>query len=91
MNIIDKQYKEVVQTVLDNGIEVQGRNGTTITVPAISFTYDLSTGRFPIISSRKIFYKGVLGEYAALLNGVSCVDDFKKYGCNYYKAQHQKQ
>ena len=84
-NIIDTQYQELVTRVLNTGIEVAGRNGSTLVVPTANFTFDLQDGRFPIVLSRKIFSKGVIGEYTALLNGVECVADFEKYGCNYWK------
>jgi thymidylate synthase len=32
-----------------------------------------------------MFYKGIFGELAAMLRGPTCVVDFEKWGCNYWK------
>lgn len=45
---------------------------------------DLRLDRFPILTTRKMFTKGILGEYAAFLRGPKHVDDFKEWGCNYW-------
>ena len=84
INIIDNQYKTIVSNVLNYGTKVKGRNGNILLMPSYTFAFDLSKGRFPIISLRKIYTSGVLGELVALLKGVSNVQDFKDQGCNYW-------
>jgi len=48
-----------------------------------SIYFDL-TVEFPLLTTRKIFYDGVLGELAAFVRGPKHLDDFKKWGCNYW-------
>lgn len=54
--------------------------GTTIQVN------DLTFGRFPILTTRKCYPKGVAGELAAFLHGATTVREFKHFGCNYWDA-----
>lgn len=39
---------------------------------------------FPILQGRKMYPKGILGEFAAMIRRPSCVADFEKWGCNYW-------
>ena len=41
---------------------------------------------FPILTTRQVFYKGVLGELAAFLRGAEDLATFKELGCNYWDA-----
>jgi len=45
---------------------------------------ELRYGIFPLLTSRRIYYKGVFGELAAMLAGPKHVNTFKKHGCNYW-------
>jgi thymidylate synthase len=46
----------------------------------------LEKGRFPILTQRKIFTGGILGEEAAFLRGATDLKTFKDFGCNYWDA-----
>lgn len=46
---------------------------------------DLEHGELPILTGRKYFPKGVIGEFAAFLKGPQTVKDFEDQGCNYWK------
>jgi thymidylate synthase len=43
----------------------------------------------PLMTTRKSHYKGVFGEYAALIRGPQHIDDFTKWGCNFWKKWAQ--
>ena len=62
------------------------RNGTTRSHFGVHFEIDMRDGTFPLLLGRKIFYRGVLGELAAFLQGPKTVKDFKDMGCNYWDA-----
>lgn len=51
--------------------------GTSLLIP------DIANG-FPILTTRQVFYKGVLGELAAFLRGATDLTMFKDFGCNYW-------
>ena len=84
MNQYELDYKEIVKYVLQRGERKQGRNGITKSVFGITLGITLNEG-FPLLTSRKIFYKGVFGELAAMLRGPKTVADFENQGCNYWK------
>jgi len=84
MNKIEKDYKTLVQHVLDNGVDKLGRNGITRSVFGQALSFDLQEG-FPLLTSRKMFYKGVMGEFAAMVRGPKTLKDFEEFGCNYWK------
>lgn len=82
----EAQYEELVSRVLLFGQIRSGRNGETKSLFGAQLGFDLSSGVFPLISARQIYYKGVLGELAAMLRGPTHVKDFEKFGCNYWKS-----
>lgn len=81
----EHKYKELVHGILLDGVTRQGRNGITKSLFGTQLKIDtLRQGRFPILTGRKMFIKGIAGEMAAFLEGPRDVIDFKKYGCNYW-------
>jgi thymidylate synthase len=81
----ENQYKELVGRLMRHGEVKEGRNGRTKSMFATTLEIDgLDKGYFPLLTGRQMYYKGVLGELAAMLRGPTCVDDFEKFGCNYW-------
>jgi thymidylate synthase len=80
----EQDYEQLVSKIMNTGDFKLGRNGETVSTFGETLTIDLKYG-FPILSGRKLFYKGVLGELAAMLKGPKTIRDFEKYGCNYWK------
>jgi thymidylate synthase len=83
MEQFEKDYNYLIQKVLMTGERRETRNQETVSVFGTSIEFDLRKG-FPLLSGRKMFPNGVLGELAALLRKPKCVDDFKLWGCNYW-------
>lgn len=84
MQQFELDYADLVREVLLDGILKQTRNGNTISVFGRSLVIDDIDEVFPIIQGRKMWPQGVLGELAAMLRGPKHIDDFKKWGCNYW-------
>lgn len=84
MHSFEKQYLDLVIEVATEGEIREGRNGRTASVFGRSLTFNLDEC-FPLLQGRKIHYKGVFGELAAMLRQPSCVEDFERWGCNYWK------
>jgi thymidylate synthase len=69
MNNVDKQYLEYLQHIMDNGVIKGDRTGTgTISVFDYSMRFKMSEG-FPLLTSKKIFTKGVIYELIWFLRG----------------------
>lgn len=81
----ERKYIELIQEVLANGQYRVGRNGATYSLFGKTLEIDcLSTGNFPLLLGRKMYYQGVLGELAAFVRRPSSVTDFTDQGCNYW-------
>lgn len=83
----EPDYRDLVQNVIDWGEKREVRNGMTRALfgQSLSITA-LSDGYFPLLTQRRIYYKGVLGELAAFVRGATTVGEFKEWGCNYWDA-----
>jgi len=81
---MENEYLQITQNILTLGTKRKGRNGDTFSLPFQQLEFDLSSGHIPLITTRKMHYRGILGEYAAMIRGPKHIDDFKKYGCNYW-------
>jgi len=85
MQRFEVEYAELIQDILANGTKKQTRNGETKSLFGMSLEVDMQTQAFPLIQGRKMYPNGVLGELAAMLRKPTCVEDFEKWGCNYWK------
>lgn len=71
MSKIDKTYHNLLNDILNNGrkYEDPNRKGIyRIQVPHVSFVHDFKDG-FPAISTKKLYWKGVVGELLWFLRG----------------------
>ena len=64
-----KQYLELLQDILDNGVEKGDRTGTgTLSVFARQYRHDLADG-FPLLTTKKLHFKGIANELIWFLKG----------------------
>lgn len=83
--MFEEKYLTIGKKILTDGETVMGRNGTTKQLFGETLKIDLQYG-LPVITSRQMFYKGILGEFAALMNSpFDNISHFEKYGCNFWK------
>jgi thymidylate synthase len=69
MNSVDKQYFELLNHLLKNGVTKKDRTGTgTISVFDYTMRFNISEG-FPLLTSKKMFTKGVIHELIWFLRG----------------------
>lgn len=74
-----KQYKELLQKILDEGTERGDRTGVgTISIFDARFEHDMREG-FPALTTKKLFWRGVVGELLWFLSGSSNVDTLREY------------
>lgn len=79
------EYLQLLERVVDVGDDRPSRVGMTRSVFGASFsTTCLAHGYFPLLTTRRVYTKGVLGELAAFLKGADKLQDFKDFGCNYW-------
>jgi thymidylate synthase len=69
MNTLDKKYQDLLQDILDNGVHKSDRTGTgTISVFGRQIRHNMKQG-FPILTTKKVAWKGVVSELLWFLTG----------------------
>jgi thymidylate synthase len=75
-----KQYHDLLQDILDNGILSTDRTGTgTYSVFGRQIRFDLNQG-FPLLTTKKVHWKSVLVELLWLMKGETNIKFLKKHG-----------
>lgn len=75
-----KQYHDLLQDIMDNGIDSGDRTGTgTLSVFGRQIRFDLSQG-FPLLTTKKVHWKSVLVELLWLMQGETNIAFLKKHG-----------
>ena len=100
MNNIDKKYTDLLQDILDNGVEKKDRTGTgTISVFGRQIRHDMKEG-FPLLTTKKMHWKSIVTELLWFLRGDTNIkylvdndchiwdgDAYKNYENKYYKGE----
>ena len=82
MNNIDKKYQELLQDILDNGIEKKDRTGTgTISVFGRQIRHKMSEG-FPLLTTKKMAWKTMVTELLWFLQGSTNIKYLVDNGCH---------
>lgn len=83
----EHDYMDLVRLVIESGEARNTRAGPTRSLFGTTLRIDaLQKGQFPVLTHRKIFYHGILGELAAFLRGATLVSQYEDEGCNYWRA-----
>ena len=83
-----KQYLDLCQRIVDEGVWVDNqRTGKRcLTVINADLTYDVGKGEFPLVTTRKSFYKSAIAEILGYLRGYDNAADFRKLGTKTWDA-----
>jgi thymidylate synthase len=68
MNTLDKQYTDLLQDILDNGVKKETRNGGTLSVFGRQIRHKMSDG-FPLLTTKKMAWKSIVTELLWFLQG----------------------
>jgi len=68
MNNLDRDYLNLLQDILENGVVKETRNGGTISVFGRQIRHKMSDG-FPLLTTKKMFFKGIVTELLWFLRG----------------------
>jgi thymidylate synthase len=90
MNSVDKQYFELLNHLLKNGVTKKDRTGTgTISVFDYTMRFNMSEG-FPLLTSKKMFTKGVIHELIWFLRGDTNIKYLVDNDCNIWNGDAYK-
>jgi thymidylate synthase len=93
-NNLDKQYQDLLQTILDNGVEKKDRTGTgTISVFGRQIRHNMKDG-FPLLTTKKMAWKTMVTELLWFLRGDTNIKFLVDNNCHIwdgdaYKRYHQ--
>ena len=91
MNQFEHAYLGLMLAIFKQGQMRPSRVGNTCQIfGATVAIMDLSQGKFPILTTRKMFPAGVWGELAAFLRGATALEEFQRFGCNYWNDNAAK-
>ena len=90
MNKLDKQYTDLLQDILDNGVKKQDRTGTgTISVFGRQIRHDMKDG-FPLLTTKKMPFKTIVTELLWFLRGDTNIKYLVDNGCNIWNGDAYK-
>jgi thymidylate synthase len=90
MNNLDKQYQQLLQDIIDNGITKQDRTGTgTISVFGRQIRHKMSDG-FPLLTTKKIPFKTMVTELLWFLRGDTNIKYLVDNGCHIWDGDAYK-
>jgi thymidylate synthase len=82
MNNLDKQYQQLLQDIIDNGVTKQDRTGTgTISVFGRQIRHKMSEG-FPLLTTKKMPFKTIVTELLWFLRGDTNIKYLVDNGCH---------
>ncbi|GIU44153.1 thymidylate synthase [Shewanella algidipiscicola] len=83
-----KQYLQLCKRIIDEGVWVENeRTGKRcLTVINADLTYRVDANEFPLITTRKSFWKGAIAELIGYLRGYDNAADFRKLGAKTWDA-----
>ncbi|WDE13122.1 thymidylate synthase [Thalassomonas haliotis] len=83
-----KAYLDLCQRLVDQGTWVENeRTGKScLTVINADLEYDVGGNAFPLITTRKSYWKAAIAELLGYLRGYSSAAEFRAIGCNTWNA-----
>lgn len=88
-NNIEYQYLDLLQDILDNGVEKETRNGKTISVFGRQLRHKMSEG-FPALTTKKFAFKTMTTELLWFLQGGTNIKYLVDRGCHIWDGDAYK-
>ena len=90
MNNLDKQYHNLLEDILDIGVDKMDRTGTgTLSVFGRQITHNMSDG-FPLLTTKKMAFKTMMLELKWFLKGDTNIKYLVDNGCNIWNGDAYK-
>jgi thymidylate synthase len=90
MNNLDKQYQELLQDIIDNGVKKEDRTGTgTISVFGRQIRHNMKDG-FPLLTTKKMPFKTIVTELLWFLQGNTNIKYLVDNNCHIWDGDAYK-
>jgi thymidylate synthase len=90
MNNLDKQYQDLLQTIIDFGVEKKDRTGTgTKSIFGYTIRHNMKEG-FPLLTTKKMHWKSIVTELIWFLRGDTNIKFLVDNGCNIWNGDAWK-
>jgi thymidylate synthase len=90
MNKLDKQYQELLQSILDYGVEKRDRTGTgTKSIFGYTIRHNMQDG-FPVLTTKKMAWKTMVTELLWFLRGDTNIKFLVDNGCHIWDGDAYK-
>lgn len=83
-----KQYLDLCRRIIDEGVWVDNKRTAKrcLTVINADLCYDVQNGVFPLVTTRKSFWKAAVAEMIGYLRGYASASDFRQIGTKTWDA-----
>jgi len=90
MNKLDKQYQNLLSTILSHGVVKQDRTGTgTKSIFGYTIRHNMQDG-FPLLTTKKMAWKTMVTELLWFLKGDTNIKYLVDNGCNIWNGDAYK-
>jgi thymidylate synthase len=83
-----KTYIDIGKRILSEGVWLKNaRTGQkTLSIIGATFEFDLSAGKVPVVTTKKLFWKSAIAEMLGYIRGYQSAAQFRALGCNTWNA-----
>ncbi|MCP3670219.1 MAG: thymidylate synthase [Gammaproteobacteria bacterium] len=83
-----QQYLDLCRRIIEQGVWVENeRTGKRcLTVVNTDLQYNVAANEFPLVTTRKSFWKAAIAEFIGYIRGYSSAEDFRKLGAKTWDA-----
>lgn len=87
-----KQYLDLCQRIIDKGVWIENKRTQKrcLTVINADLEYDVQNNQFPMITTRKSFYRSAIAEFLGYIRGYDNAADFRALGTKTWDANANK-
>lgn len=86
MNTTELQYLSILQDLLDNGVSIYNDRTKTNCITLINKSITYSKDDFPVLTTRKTFWKSAIAEMIGYIRGYTSAADFRNIGTKTWDA-----
>lgn len=91
-NTEEQQYLDLIKEILENGVRKSNRTGIdTLSLFGRTMRFSLRNGKFPLLTTKKVFWKGVAEELLWFISGSTNSNILANKGVNIWKGNTSRE